>query len=271
MMMKNKEPMIIAWHRIQAIMLRSLYFERRNVVRMAEFFYWPLIDITMWGMTASWVERSGNTTNKLVLLLMTGLVLWQVTLRSCYEISITLMEEIWGRSLINLFATPLSPIEWILAAVLSGLFKVGAVLLFGGVVVGLLYALNIFAVGWILLLFTLLLLISGWCIGFFSAALILQTGQRAGSLPWLMGYLFAPFSGIFYPIDNLPGWAQCISSALPMTYVFQAMRFYLETGEILWGVFGKAACLNIFYLMIALMLFFVSFKKARNKGLYRLE
>jgi ABC-2 type transport system permease protein len=263
--------MDIVWHRIQAIMLRILYFERRNVVRMAEFFYWPLLDITMWGMTASWIEQSQKTTTKLVLLLMAGLVLWQVTLRSCYEISITLMEEIWGRSLINLFASPLNELEWIIAVLLSGLFKVCAVLAFGGAMVGLLYACNIFSLGLTLLLFVVPLVLSGWCIGFFSAAAIMRTGQRAGSLPWIAGYLFAPFSGVFYPVESLPVWMQRISYCLPTTYVFESMRQYIENGMLTWDKLVVSVVLSVLYLTLALGIFLFMFKKSRSRGLYRLE
>ena len=263
--------MNIAWHRIQAVILRSLYFERRNYVRMTEFFYWPLFDITIWGMTASWIEQTQNTSMKLVLLLMTGLVLWQVVLRASYEISIALMEEMWSRSFINLFATPLNEVEWVIASMLSGFFKMGLVLLFGGSVVALFYSLNVFAIGWYLLLFALLLMASGWIIGFTAGSIIVLVGQRIGSLPWILGYFFAPFSGIFYPVQNLPVWAQCISYSIPTTYIFEVMRIYIQTNELVWIMVGKAVLLNVVYLSLALTLFFMMFAKSRNRGLYRLE
>ncbi len=263
--------MMSALKRIYAVILRIMYFERHNAVRLTEFFYWPLFDIIIWGMTGSWIEKTQSTPIKLVLLLMTGLVLWQVVLRASYEISVTLMEEMWGRSFINLFATPLNLVEWIIAVMLSGLLKMGLVLLYGGSVVALLYGHNIFAIGWPILFFAVLLMISGWAIGFATAAVIIRLGQRVGSLPWIMSYFFAPFSGVFYPVENLPICAQYISYSLPTTYVFDVMREYLQSGQFLWNKIGMAIGLNALFLSTALIFFFRMFAKSKNRGLYRLE
>lgn len=260
-----------SWNRICAVILRIAYFERHNVVRLAEFFYWPLFDIVIWGMAGSWIEKSQSTSLKLVLLLMTGLVLWQVALRASYEISITLMEEMWGRSFINLFATPLNLGEWIMAVIFSGLLKMSLVLLYGGLLVALLYGLNIFAIGPVILLFSTLLMISGWAIGFATAAIIIRLGQRVGSLPWIMSYFFAPFSGVFYPVENLPAYVQYFSYSLPTTYVFDAMREYIQSNELLWDKIGMAVALNALYLSFTLGAFFIMFAKSKNRGLYRLE
>ncbi len=263
--------MTISWHRICAVLLRSLYFERRNYVRITEFFYWPLYDIIVWGMTGAWIEQSQNISTKLVLLLMTGLVLWQVVLRASYEVSISLMEEIWSRSLINLFASPLNEVEWIISAMIAGLLKMSLVLLFGGSVVALFYQLNIFSIGWYLLIFSSLLMMAGWSIGFLAGSIIMIVGKRIGSLPWILGYFFAPFSGIFYPVEGLPIWAQKLSYLLPTTYVFQAIRSFIQNGVMPWDILNKALFLDIVFLCTSLTLFFLMFSKSRSRGLYRLE
>jgi ABC-2 type transport system permease protein len=222
-------------------------------------------------MTGSWIEQTQAASTKLVLLLMTGLVLWQVVLRSSYEISIALMEEMWSRSFINLFASPLSDVEWVLAAMISGLLKMGAVLAFGGAAVALFYHLNIFSLGLYLFLFGMLLVMAGWIIGFLAGAVIVLVGPRIGALPWILGYFFAPFSGVFYPVEGLPVWAKLISYSIPTTYVFQAMRTFVQTGVLAWNLIGVALVLDVVYLSLALSLFFVMFAKSRRRGLYRLE
>ena len=34
-------------------------------------------------------------------------------------------------------------------------------------------------------------------------------------LAWMIPYVFAPFSAVYYPLSALPHWAQVIAQALP--------------------------------------------------------
>jgi ABC-2 type transport system permease protein len=59
-------------------------------------------------------------------------------------------------------------------------------------------------------------------------------------LIWPIPALLAPFAGVFYPVETLPRWMQAVASALPPSYVFEALRATLAgrsvaTGHLLWG------------------------------------
>jgi ABC-2 type transport system permease protein len=222
-------------------------------------------------LTSRWVESAGPDVPHLALIILTGVVFWQVVWRANYEISVNLLEEFWNQNLVNLFATPLSVWEWSVGLVVLGLMKNVITLLVGAGAVWLLYKLNIFAVGWLILPFLFSLLISGWFMGFAASGVIIYYGRRLQSIAWMAGFALAPFSAVYYPVDVLPRWAQIIASALPMTYVFEGMRKVLRGAplpiEDLLISFG----LNILYLSLTILFFGWMFERSRDRGLGRLD
>ena len=88
---------------------------------------------------------------------------------------------------------------------------------------------------------------------------------------WMIAFIFAPFSAVFYPVDILPAWAQRISWCLPTTYIFEGMRTILSSGTFPAWYFLLSIVLNLVYLFLAYTLFQFMFEKSRAKGLARLE
>jgi ABC-2 type transport system permease protein len=125
--------------------------------------------------------------------------------------------------------------------------------------------------GWAFLPFCASLILSGWVIGFLSAAVMIYFGQRVQMLAWMTAYIFAPFSAVFYPLSALPIWGQFIAKGLPMTYVFEGMRKVLTEQIFSWGDFTLSILLNVVYLVGTMSLFRKLFEMSRAKGLARLE
>ncbi len=171
--------------RIIAMILRHLYMVPRTLESWAESIYWPVVDLVIWGLTTRWVESYQGSVPRLALIVLTGVVFWQVVWRANYEISVNLLEEFWNQNLVNLFATPLSIWEWSISLVVLGLIKNLLTLVVGIGGVWLLYRLSIFEVGWMLLPFLFSLMMSGWFMGFTSSALIIYYGRRLQSLAWM--------------------------------------------------------------------------------------
>jgi ABC-2 type transport system permease protein len=90
-------------------------------------------------------------------------------------------------------------------------------------------------------------------------------------LAWMVGFLFAPFSAVFYPVDVLPECEQIISWCLPTTYIFQGMRAILAGDTFPLSYYGISLGLDVIYLILTLLLFRFAFEKSREKGLGRLE
>jgi len=258
------------WERIWAVILRYAY-SFFKLDSLCDLFYWPALDIFLWGMTSTWLQKTQPGLPDLALAILTGLIFWQVLWRGNYEVTVNLLSEFWNRNLVNLFSTPLKLSEWICSLMLMGLFKIFVNLFFGAAIVYLMYQLNIFHLGWAFLPYVALLTMAGWFMGFLSAAIIVFYGQRLQMLAWMTAYLFAPFSAVYYPVSVLPEWAQAVAKCLPTTYIFEGMREILYEGKFSMQPIIISFCLNVLYLGIALWFFVFMYEKSRKKGLSRLE
>ena len=255
---------------IQGVFLRYFYPLFRGSHFLSDLFYWPLVDILLWGLTSIWIQKQQQVAN-IPLVLMTALIFWQITWRGSVDISVNLLQEFWNRNLVNLFSTPLKVSEWSLGILLLCLFKLLITISFGALAVYLLYSLNVFTIGWAFLPFAASLLIFGWVIGFLASSAIIYSGRQMESLAWMTAFVFAPFSAVFYPIDILPAWAQTIGWCIPTTYIFEGMRQILSNGTFSYSYFWISLFLNLFYLALTFSLFTYMFEKSRAKGLSRLE
>lgn len=256
--------------RILGVFLRYFYVAKKGLHQLSDLFYWPFVDILLWGLTSVWIQSYSQVHN-LPLILMTALIFWQVVWRGSQDISVNLLQEFWQRNLVNLFSTPLKISEWIAGMLLLGLCKLAICIAFGTLMVFILYSLNVFNVGFVFIPFAASLVIFGWMISFLSSSAIIFWGHKVEMLAWMIGFLFAPFSAVFYPIEVLPEWAQMISWCLPTTYIFQGMRCILTTGTCPLSYFWISMGLNAFYLALSILLFRWAFEKSRQKGLSRLE
>ena len=256
-------------HRINALVARYFYFFLKSLDRLTDSIYWPVLDIVLWGLTSMWISGEQARVPHLAMIILTGVVFWQIVWRGSYEISVNLLEEFWNDNLMNLFSTPLTKWEWVFAVMTVGAIKLFFTIVVGVGAVWLLYSMNILLIGWMLLPCLMLLLMSGWFIGFLSAALIVRYGERIQTLAWVMGFALAPFSAVYYPVEVLPPWAQLVAWSLPTTYVFEGMREVLLKGTFPIGALGVSALLVIVYLALSLFLFSCMFEKRREIGFGR--
>ncbi len=258
-------------HRVLGVFFRYFYVIRKGLHHLSDLFYWPLIDILLWGLTSVWIQSQNFQGHNMPLILMTGLIFWQISWRGSVDISVCLLQEFWQRNLVNFFSTPLKVSEWIAGILLLSLCKLTLTIAFASVAIYVLYTLNVFTVGWAFLPFGVSLLLFGWAIGFLASSAIIYWGHVVEMFAWMVGGLFAPFSAVFYPVDVLPGWAQAISWCLPTTYIFEGMRQILHKGAFPMDYFLISLGLNVIFLGGAISLFQFMFEKSRHKGLGRLE
>src|SRR5690606_38970502 len=200
----------------------------KGIHQLSDLFYWPLVDILLWGLSSFWIQRESHV-DALPLILMTGLIFWQIAWRGSVDISVSLLQEFWHRNLVNLFSTPLKISEWIAGILLVSFCKLLITISFGTLMVYLLFSLYVFTVGWAFIPFTASLLVFGWSLSFLSSSMIIYWGSKVEMFAWMIAFLFAPFSAVFYPLHVLPSWAQMIAHCIPTTYIFEGMRSILAT------------------------------------------
>lgn len=258
------------FHRIYGLMLRNIFAFRRNLDRLTDSFYWPAIDLLMWGLTSQFFTTMGGG-NNVMLFVLSGLVMWLILWKSQYEISVNLLDELWNRNLINLFVSPLTFTEWLASTLILGVIKVMLSFTFAITLAYFLYAVKIFSYGFQLLPFMLILLLSGWTVGFIVTGLIFRYGTKIQAFAWTLVWVFGPFSAIYYPVSILPAWAQQVSKLVPMSYAFEGMRVVLSTGQIDYQKFAVGLSIILVYLSLAIVFVYRSFDKVMQKGLLKVD
>jgi ABC-2 type transport system permease protein len=232
-----------------------------------ELMYWPVLQMLVWGFVTAWLAGVQNNTASVTAgVLLGGVLLWEVTLRSQMGFAISFLEEIWSRNLGHIFVAPLRPTELVAGLVAMSMLRtaigVGPAILLAF----LLYGFGIWTLGPVLVLYFAALMAMGWAVALGVTALILRHGAGAEALAWGVLFGLAPFSAVFYPVSVLPGWLQPISLAIPATHVFEGMRAALLDGRLAWDHLAYAFALDLIWLGLAAWLFMAQFQAARVRG-----
>src|SRR5580698_8345351 len=238
-----------ALRRIWGLMYRHLALYRRSWPRLLELAYWPVLQMCIWGFTASYLAaRMGNPVAVAAGALLGGVLLWEVALRSQMGVAISFLEELWSRNLGHVFVSPMRPWELVAALVMMSMIRMLAGVLPAILVAWLLYAYNLFALGPVLVLFFINLMIMGWAVALGVVSLILRHGAGAEALAWSVLFGLTPFSAVFYPVSVLPRVLQPVALALPSAHVFEGMRGVFLNGEVQWDHMAAAFALNAVWL-----------------------
>ena len=130
-------------------------------------------------------------------------ILYQLQIAICTGF----MEETWSRNVLNILTTPVTEAEYILGVALFGLAKLVLAMAALTVMAIAFFGFNLTSVGWGLLPITAVLLLAGWSIGMAVIGLMLRYGQSAEILAWGINFLVMALSGVFNPVEAIPGAA----------------------------------------------------------------
>lgn len=256
-----------AARRIWGLVYRHLALYRRSWPRLLELMYWPVLQMLVWGfITAYLAGVQQNTASVAAGVLLGGVLLWEVALRSQMGFAITFLEEIWSRNLGHIFVSPLRPAELV-----AGLISMSALRMLMGVLPAvllawLLYGFGLFRMGPVVVLFFVALMMMGWAVALGVTALILRYGAGAEPLAWSVLFGLAPFACVFYPIATLPPALQWLAQIIPAAHVFEGMRAILLEGRLDHWHLGAAFLLDLVWLAVMGLLFHNQFEAARRSG-----
>ena len=253
--------------RIRALVLRYLLLLRRDASRVIDTFQWALIDVVIWGFLTLYVAGSGAQLPNALAIFLGAAILWNLFFRCSQDVSVSFLDDVWARSLVTVFASPLKVWEFAAAIMLLGLVKLALTLVVMAAAAWALYAFNLFTLGIALVPFIANLVLLGWTVGLVSLALILRFGGRWGILAWSLPVLLMPFASVFYPESVLPPFARVIAQAIPANHVFEGMRTAAAGGGVAWGRLALATLENLAYLALASLLVSWVFRLALRRGL----
>ncbi len=254
--------------RIFGVVLRNLYTFRRNYDRVFDTFYWPAVELIIWGLTSSFIIKIGHAPQFIVMIL-SGITFWLIVTRSQYETNVSLLEEVWSKNLINLFISPLKFSEWIVATLLIGVIKATITVLFALIFIFFLYNVHLISYGFYLIPFIILLFMTSWWASFLIAGLIFRFGNKVQSFAWMLIFILSPLSAIYYPLSVLPTWAQKVAMIVPTSYVFESLRQLITYGTFNIQNVVISFFLNVFYLILTMLFIKRNYDKLLERGLLK--
>jgi len=255
------------FYRIKALIIRQLYLYPRSFPRLMDVFFWPVLELLVWGFLSVYLEKLNLNSVNIASILLGALIFWELLNRSQNAVTIAFLEDVWEKNLLNIFVTPVKLVEFVTSTVFLGLVRIitqGVIL---GFIAWLLYQFNVFQFGLYTIPFIISLLLFGWILGIFVVAIILRYGTTAQVLAFGIIFLVQPFSAVFYPVSALPTVLQYVAYILPSTYVFEGMRTIIATGTLPLMPMVISFALNVVYLVLVMWFFYAMFRVVKKKGL----
>jgi ABC-2 type transport system permease protein len=258
----------VNFHRISALVLRYTFLYTRSLPRVFEIFFWPVMELFVWGMVTRYLREGPYQLPAFINFLLGGMIFWDILYRAQQGTTIAFLEDIWARNLMNIFVAPVRVSEFIVATYCVGFVKILVTVAVLGVLAGTLYHFNIATeIGWALIPLFANLLIMGWAVAMVTTGMIMRWGQASEALAWGIPFLLQPFCAAFYPVNSMPAFLQPIALAIPATHVFEGMREVLAGNGLALNRVLFAAGLNLLYLTAAGLFFRYMYSSARERGL----
>lgn len=251
-------------NRVFAIILRHFFLTMHQMERFFDVIVSPVLVLVLWGFLAQYVQ--GIQSQTLASFLLGGMILWVIFEKVSTDIGINFMFEVWDRNIISILASPITFAEYLTALVSISLIKILIAFTSMFLMASIFYHFQITTLGFGLALLWINLFIFATAFGILNVSLILNYGHSVGPLTWILPFFVQPFAAVFYPIAVLPPFFQKIAWLIPISHVFEGLRFALKTGQFDYGNFWIAILLNAFYLTASITFFALTFKKVLKSG-----
>ncbi|MGE3340591.1 MAG: ABC transporter permease [Candidatus Altimarinota bacterium] len=234
--------------------------------RVVDSFFWPVLDLLIWGLTFVYLE-SNTTDVSFSSVIIGSLILWTLIYTIQRDLTISFIQDVWDQNLYNIFASPLLPTELMIGGTIVAFVKSAFIAVIMGIGAYTLYGFNILdifpLIAWAIVIITLF----GIVFGILSAAFIYRMGRNVEILCWSALAIVMPLVCVYYPVSALPSFLQPVAWSLPPTYLFEAIRNFLQSGTIPSVMYwAKASGVSLLYLVAALLFFNYSYRHAKRRG-----
>jgi len=223
--------------------MRGAYaFVERNVNLMKRYWGWEIVwliysltnalAITYIGNGMGMISGQEIDTQYVVTYLLVGALIWQYLSVIFYAISEMIAWERWEGTIEYTFMAPVSRPTHLVG---TTLFAIGYGVVRTLVILGIVVAFFRLNLGGANLIGAVLMLLAGSVsfvgLGILAAVLPLLYPERGAQMTNAAAAILLLISGVYYPIETLPGWLQRIAAVSPATYVIKGMRACLLEGE----------------------------------------
>ncbi|MBI3366375.1 ABC transporter permease [Candidatus Roizmanbacteria bacterium] len=256
---------MISLARIKAILLHEYFITTHSFEVINDIIFYPLWSIIVFGFLTMYllsITGLGLTQN-----ILAGIILYQVISITQYSIAVGCLWDVWSRNLTNIFITPVTLREYLLAYTISGSLKAFLVLTLATIVSMIIFHFNLLTLGIEnLILIFINLVMFAFVFAILILGLLFRFGTRIQALSWGLISMLQPLMAVVYPVKILPPFLQPISYLLPPTYLFEAMRINFIDKKVQWNFIGPAFILNLIYMVISIWFFNTMFRKSKEIG-----
>ena len=251
---------------------RNVYLVRRYIWWDIAFFVWTVANTLTLVFIAEGIPAVGGKIDveRVTTILLVGAVIWAY-LGIIFEIvTETVAWERWEGTIEYTFMAPLArPVHLFgmgLFAIVYGVVR--AVLLFG--VVALFFDLELPRADFLAAIVVLIVAsISFIGIGMMTAVLPLISPEKGTQLGYVAQGVLLVVSGVYYPVDVLPGWMQAISTISPATYALRGIRDAIVDGAgmgAMWDEIWPLLVIGAVAVPLGLWVFRVGERHAKRHG-----
>jgi len=217
-------------------------FVERNINLIKRYWGWEIVwliyslvnslAVTYIGAGMERISGQALDTQYLITYLLVGTLIWSYLSVIFYSISEMIAWERWEGTIEYTFMAPVSRATHLvgttLFAIIYGILRTLVIL----IIVASFFHLDLMGAN---LLGAVLLLLAGSVsfvgLGIVAAVLPLLYPERGAQMTNAAAAILLLISGVYYPVEILPGWLQVVASASPATYVIEGMRGCLLHGQ----------------------------------------
>jgi ABC-2 type transport system permease protein len=255
-------------HRVNAFLYRHWLELRASIDRKADVFFFPVIDILVFGFLATYIS-SNEGTKGVAAAILGGIIFWTLVYNIQRDIPFSLLDDAWSRNIFNFYASPIKLSEILVGTLILSVIKALISTFVIVVLAAGLFKFNLFAMGPVLAFYVINIFLFGWTFGFFTSGIVLRFGTKAQAVSWSLVLLIYPFSGALYPLSVLPPWMETAAKLLPLSYIFEGVRGFFFSGSTLPTSSAIAIItLNLVYLALGVTYYINGHKAAKNRGWY---
>jgi len=256
----------VNWNKIFALSLRHIYLIKGSFPRILDLIYWPTIQIFLWGFISKFFTLNSSYYENTVGIILSAAILYDFLFRSSISYNMMFLEEIWSRNFTNLFIAPIKLSEIISALTLTAILRTLIGLIPAALLAIPFFGVSILKIGVPLIFLLITLYIFGVTLGLLVTSGLVRFGPSFENIAWASLFFLAPLGCIYYPLEILPEWLQIIAKLLPLVHIFEEMRNILIYDNIDYFQIFKAILISFLYFVIGIIIFYLSYKGAKNRG-----
>jgi ABC-2 type transport system permease protein len=221
------------------------FFERNwNLTR--RYLAWELVwlvynivnalSVTYIGKAAQTITNTKIDTQYLILYLMIGTAVWSYLSVTFEGVTDLITIERWEGTIEHTFMAPISRFTHLIGscwyAIAHGMLFTFLQL----IIVSLFFHLDLSHANYLTAVFMLLIgSISFVGFGIGASVLPLLFTERGSQMSYIVRAILLLVSGVYYPIEVLPGWMQPLARVSPATYVLEGLRAGLLHNQVIWS------------------------------------